>query len=66
MSAPAGTESAVESALRGAYPNCSLEPAAVSLGSPPALLRLRKHAHFIKRAKALDHYEHERSPAMNR
>ena len=66
VSVPAGMESAVESALRGAYSNSSLEPAAVSLGSPPALSRLRKHAHFTKRAKALDRYEHERSPAMNR
>jgi hypothetical protein len=64
--APAGSERALETALRGAYPNCSLEPAGVSLGSPPCLLRLRKHAIFIKRAKVLDRYEHERCPPMNR
>jgi hypothetical protein len=66
VSVPAGTESAVESALRGAYSNCALEAAAVSLGSPPALSALRKRAHFTKRAKPLDGYEHQRSPAMNR
>jgi hypothetical protein len=66
VSVPAGTEGMVEAALRGAYPNCSLTSAGVSLAPPPCLLRLRKHALFIKRVKVLDRYEHERSPAMNR
>ena len=30
------------------------------------MLRLKKHAEFIKRAKVLDRFEHEREPAMNR
>jgi hypothetical protein len=66
VSCLAGSERAVEAALRGAYPNCRLEHARVSLGSPPAMVRLRKRGEFIKRTKALDRYEHERSPAMNR
>jgi hypothetical protein len=63
---PCGLEGAVESALRGAYPNCALRPAHVALGAPPALLRLRKQGEPIKRVGRLDRYEHERQPPMNR
>lgn len=30
------------------------------------MLRLKKHAEFINRVKALDRFEHEREPPMNR
>ena len=56
----------VEAALQAAYPNCRLRPAAQPVGVPPAVLRLKKHAEFIKRVKALDHFEREREPPMNR
>jgi hypothetical protein len=66
VSAPRAAEAAVEAALRAAYPNCSLAPISLALGTPPCLIRLQKAAQFIRRSKALDRYEHERSPAMNR
>jgi Replication-relaxation len=66
VSCERGLERMVEAALRAAYPNCRLRPAAQPLGSPPSLLRLKKHGEFIKRVKALDHFEHERQPAVNR
>jgi hypothetical protein len=55
----------VESALRVAYANCAVKPL---LAPPPAgsVLRLKKGAEFIRRVKALDHFEHEREPPVNR
>ncbi len=66
VTCPAGAEGMVQAALRTAYPNCRLVPEQQLPGSPPTVLRLKKHAEFIKRAKMLDRYEHEREPAMNR
>jgi hypothetical protein len=66
VSCPAGLERMVEAALRGAYPNCRLRPDPRPVGAPPAVLRLKKHAEFIKRVKVLDRFEHEREPAVNR
>jgi hypothetical protein len=61
-----GSEQMVLSALRAAYPNCRLERAIAHVGAPPALLRLKKEQLFIKRVKAIDRFEHEREPFMNR
>jgi hypothetical protein len=66
VSCPAGLEKMVQAALRTAYPNCRLMPERQLPGLPPAVLRLKKHAEFIKRVKVLDHFEHEREPPMNR
>ena len=66
VSCPVGFEAMVETALRNAYPNCRLLPDEQLLGVPPALLRLKKRAGFIRRAKVLDHFEHEHQPPMNR
>ncbi len=66
ISCPRELERMVEAALQGAYPNCRLHPAGHALGVAPSLLRLKKHAQFIKRVKALDHFEHEREPPVNR
>ena len=66
VTCPAGVEGMVQAALRTAYPNCRLVPEQQLPGSPPTVLRLKKHAEFIKRAKVLDRFEHEREPAMNR
>ncbi len=65
-SCPAGLEPIVEAALQTAYPNCRLRSSKQSVGEPPAVLRLKKQSEFIKRVKALDHFEHEREPPMNR
>jgi hypothetical protein len=66
VACPRGLEGMVEAALRAAYPNCRLTAEQQSLGLPPTVLRLKKHAQFIKRAKVLDRFEHEREPGMNR
>jgi hypothetical protein len=66
VTCPRGLEGMVEAALRTAYPNCRLMPERQLVGLSPAMLRLKKHAEFIKRAKLLDRFEHEREPAMNR
>lgn len=66
VSCPAGLETMVEVALRSAYPNCRLLPAMQPLGLPPTVLRLKKQAGFIKRAKVLDRFVHEREPPVNR
>ena len=63
---PVGLEGMIEAALRSAYPNCRLVRERLLPGRPPAVLRLKKHAEFIKRVKVLDHFEHEREPPVNR
>ena len=66
LTLPAGSREMVEAALRTAYPNCRLDAESQPLSPPPTVLRLKKHGEFIKRAKVLDHFAHEREPAMNR
>ncbi len=69
----------VESALRAAYPNSHLSRLATAeecrlitpggdarSRSSSVLLRLKKDQEFIRRVKAIDRFEHEREPAMNR
>jgi len=66
LSCPADLVRMAEAALRTAYPNCLLrkvEPLVVP--ARPVVLRLKKDAPFIRRAKRLDRFEHEREPAMN-
>lgn len=63
---PAGSRAMVEAALRTAYPNCRLDPDPRQPSSPATVLRLKKQGEFIKRAKVLDRFAHEREPAMNR
>jgi hypothetical protein len=66
VSCPAGYEEMVQAALRTAYSNCRLTAERQWVGLAPSVLRLKKHAEFIKRAKVLDRFEHEREPRMNR
>jgi hypothetical protein len=68
VSCPRGDQEMVQAALRTAYPNCRLVRERQLVGSVPAVLRLKKHAEFIKRAKVLDldRFAREREPAMNR
>jgi Replication-relaxation len=69
---PSGLERMIQAALRSAYPNCRLahlggrHPCRVLSDRPPVVLRLRKHARFIKRVKLLDRYELAREPPMDR
>jgi hypothetical protein len=65
LTCPEGQEPFFESALRSAYPNCSLQRATRLPGSPPCVVRLKKHSPFIMRAKRLDRFEHDRAPAVN-
>jgi hypothetical protein len=66
LTCPLGEQPLVEAALRSAYPNCRLEDEPMMIGRPPYVLRLKKHSSFIKRARLLDHFEHDRAPAVNR
>ncbi len=65
-SCPEGLERMVGAALQSAYPNCRVRRADRAVGFAPSVLRLKKRAEFIKRVKALDHFEHEREPPVNR
>jgi hypothetical protein len=46
-----GDEGQLLAALRTAYPNVRLQRFPVALGSPPCVLRLKKHATFIQRLR---------------
>jgi Replication-relaxation len=64
---PFGMERMIEASIRGAYPNCVIEHSRQPLTLvEPAVLRLRKHTSFIKRAKLLDRFELAREPPMDR
>ncbi len=61
-----GQERIVEAVLQTTYPNCRLCSAGPAVGVPPAVLRLKKHAVFIKRVKVFDDFEKAREPPVNR
>jgi hypothetical protein len=64
---PSGLDEMIEASLRSAYPNCAVAPADHVLPeAPPVVLRLRKHAGFIRRVKLLDRYELAREPPVDR
>ncbi len=66
VTCPRGLEGMVEAALKGAYPNCRLRHNALTVPAALCVVRLKKHAPFIRRGKALDRYEQQREPPMNR
>ncbi|HMH46648.1 MAG TPA: replication-relaxation family protein [Solirubrobacteraceae bacterium] len=66
ITCPRGLERMLEAALRTAYPNCRLQPLQEPITMPPAVLRLKKKAEFIKRVKSLERFEYEREPSVNR
>jgi hypothetical protein len=66
VACPCESRDMVQAALRTAYPNCRLDTEPQLLSPPPTVLRMKKHGEFIKRAKLLDHFAHDREPAMNR
>jgi hypothetical protein len=66
LTCPVGVEPLVEAALRTAYPNAIVGGGAPVPGRAPCVVRLKKHAAFIKRAKRVDRFEHDRCPPVNR
>ncbi len=66
VACPCGEEAGVEAALRSAYPNCRVTPDGAPVCRPTAVVRLKKHAAFIKRVKEMDRYELAREPPMDR
>ena len=66
LSCPLGSERLVESALQNAYPNCRVRALEQCLGVPPVVVRLKKHAEFIKRVKALDQLERRSETPVDR
>jgi Replication-relaxation len=66
ISCPREQTPMVEAALQAAYPNCRLRAPAPPVGVPPAVLRLKKHAVFIKRVRTTERFDGEREPAVNR
>lgn len=61
-----GLQRMVEAALRVAYPNTCLRPAEAVPGVPPVLLRLKKHAGFIRRTSTATRFDSEPEPVMDR
>jgi hypothetical protein len=61
-----GQQQMVEASLQAPYPNCRLRPLGRDVGVPPTVLRLKKHAEFIKRVKSLEEFEHTPEPPINR
>jgi hypothetical protein len=66
LSCPQGSERLIESALQGAYPNCRVLALDQLLGVPPVVVRLKKHAEFIKRVKALEQLERRSEMPIDR
>jgi hypothetical protein len=66
VTCPVALREMVQAALRTAYPNCKLDEVPYAPGTAPQVLRLKKHASFIKRAKVLERFAHERELPMNR
>ncbi|HTQ67568.1 MAG TPA: replication-relaxation family protein [Solirubrobacteraceae bacterium] len=66
VSLPAGTETSVQAALRTAYANCRLRPLEDPPEPPAQLVRLRKKHLFIRRAKVLERFDHDRNPPTDR
>ena len=52
--------------MQSAYPNCRLRSAEPLLGVAPVVLRLKKHAEFIRRVKTLDPRERDHEPQIDR
>ena len=66
VSAPEGTEAAVEGVLRSAYPNCRVRRSDARFEPPPVLLGLRKRHLFIRRSKMLERFEQDRGLPVDR
>ena len=66
LTCPRGLERMVEAALRTAYPNSGLRAGCTALGTPPVVLRLKKHRGFIASLGVLDRFELGREPPVNR
>jgi hypothetical protein len=56
----------IEAALRVAYPNIQLRVGRTQVGTPPALLRLKKHTEFVNRMHTPGRLDAGSEPPMNR
>lgn len=65
LTCPEGAHQMIEAALRSAYPNCRLREERRRPGAQEAVLRLKKQAEFIERAKRPELLEHRHAPSMN-
>ncbi len=66
VSCPEHLRGMVQTALQSTYPNLRTRPLDLRVGSPPAVLRLKKHAEFIKRVKTPDRFERDEESPMDR
>jgi Replication-relaxation len=66
IACPDGLEATIETVLQATYPNCRLRALERPVGVAPCVLRLKKHAGFIKRVKVLDEFDRRREPPVNR
>jgi hypothetical protein len=66
VSCPQDLERMVQAALQGAYPNCRLRAAHRQVGAAPTVLRLKKHAEFTRRVRALELFAREVDTSMDR
>jgi len=66
VSCPEEQARMVEAALQAAYPNSRLQPTETALGCPPVVLRVKKHADFIKRVATPERFQDELEPTVNR
>ncbi len=60
----AGRAASVETALQVAYPNATVTREPLEDALPPLLLRLHKHASFIRRTATPSHFEREPQPPV--
>jgi len=65
VTCPAGRAAALEPVLRAAYPNARLVAADRDARPPAVLLRLRKHAGFIRRTSTADRFERDPEPSVD-
>jgi len=66
LTCPRGHERLIEAAVQSAYPNAQLCPLEQRDGVAPVVLRLKKHAEFIKRLAALEELEARRESPVDR
>jgi hypothetical protein len=65
VTCPAGRAPALEPVLRTAYPNARLAETDRDARPPAVLLRLRKHAGFIRRTATAERFERDPEPAVD-
>lgn len=66
VTCPRGAERSVEAVIQAIYPNCRLRPCERHVGVPPTVLRLKKHADFIRRIRVIDERARPQEPPLNK